>query len=73
MKNCCKKQKKIKSTKIFDEALIGLLIGVSTYTTVKNGFGLLTFLPLVYIPASIRNKTRIKELERLLKERNLNQ
>lgn len=65
--------KKIKSTKIFDAALIGLLIGVSTYTTVKNGFGLLTFLPLVYIPASIRNKTRIKELERLLKERNLNQ
>ncbi|WP_410222313.1 hypothetical protein [Pedobacter sp.] len=65
--------KKIKSSKIFDAAIIGLLIGVSFYSTIKNGFGLLTFLPVVYIPVAAKNKAINKELEALLKERNLNQ
>ena len=63
--------KKIKSTKIFDAVIIGFLIGVAVFSTVRNGFGLLTFLPLVYIPISVKNKTRNQELEKLLKERGL--
>ena len=63
--------KKIKSTKIFDAVIIGFLIGVSIFSVVRNGFGLLTFLPLVYIPISVKNKAKNKELEKLLKERNL--
>ncbi|WP_413670688.1 hypothetical protein ACEN9X_12550 [Mucilaginibacter sp. Mucisp86] len=63
--------KKIKSGKIFDAAIFGFLIGVAVYSTVRNGFGLLTFLPLVYIPIAAKNKARNKALEELLKERNL--
>lgn len=63
--------KQHKPTKIYDAAFIGVLIGIAIYSTVKNGFGLLTFLPLVYMPIAAKNKTKSKTLEKLLKERNL--
>jgi hypothetical protein len=63
--------KKIKSGKIFDAAIFGFLIGVAVYSTVRNGFGLLTFLPLIYIPIAAKNKARNKEVEKLVKEREL--
>lgn len=62
---------KIKSGKIMDAAIFGFLIGVAVYSTVRNGFGLLTFLPLIYIPIAAKNKIRNKEVERLVKERGL--
>lgn len=63
--------KNMKPTKIYDAVFFGVLIGIAIYSTVKNGFGLLTFLPLVYLPIAAKNKNKIKELEKLLKERNL--
>jgi hypothetical protein len=63
--------KKIKPTTIFDAVFIGLLIGVAIYSTVKNGLGLLSFLPLVYIPIAVKNKAKNTLLKKLLKERNL--
>ena len=62
---------KSKYTNVYDAIILGILIGIATYSSVKNGFGLLTFLPLVYVPIAVRNKTKNKELEKLLKERNL--
>ena len=63
--------KKIKSGKLMDAVIFGFLIGVSVYSVVRNGFGLLTFLPLVYIPIAARNRVRNKEIERLVTERGL--
>ena len=63
--------KRIKPTKLYDAVIIGILIGIAIYSSVKNGFGLLTFLPLVYAPIAAKNKTKNRELEKLLKERNL--
>ena len=63
--------KKAKSTKIFDGLIFGVLIGIATYSSVKNGFGFLTFLPFICAPIAIKNKTDHKKLEDLLKERNL--
>lgn len=63
--------KKIKSSNIFDAAILGFLIGVAVYSAVRNGFGLLTFLPLIYVPVAAKNKARNKALVELLKERNL--
>jgi len=63
--------KKIKSTNLSDGLIIGVLIGIAIYSAVKNGFGLLSFLPLVYAPIAVKNKKKNKELEELLKERNL--
>ena len=63
--------KKIKTNNIYDAAIFGFLIGVAVYSTVRNGFGWLTFLPLIYIPIAAKNKIRNKEVERLVKERGL--
>lgn len=63
--------KKIKSTNILDAAIFGFLIGVAVYSAVRNGFGLLTFLPLIYIPIAAKNKIRNKEVEKQVKERDL--
>lgn len=60
-----------KSTKIYDAVIIGVLIGIAIYSSVKNGFGLLTFLPLIYLPIAGKNKKKANELEKLLHERNL--
>ena len=65
------KAKKGKTTKIYDAVIFGLLIGISIYSTVKNGFGLLTFLPLAYLPIAAKNKIKNSELEKLLNKRNL--
>jgi len=63
--------KRMKATKLYDPVIFGVLIGIAIYSTVKNGLGLLTFLPLVYLPIAAKNKLKIKELAKLLKERNL--
>lgn len=63
--------KKIKPTNIYDAVIFGILIGIAIYSSVNNGFGLLTFLPLVYVPMAVKNKAKNRELEKLLKERNL--
>ncbi|XHR94540.1 hypothetical protein ACFJIV_30415 [Mucilaginibacter sp. UC70_90] len=63
--------KKIKSGKLMDAVIFGFLIGVSVYSVARNGFGLLSFLPLVYIPIAARNRARNKEIERLVTERGL--
>ena len=57
--------------KLYDSVIFGFLVGVAIYSTVMNGFGWLTFLPLVYLPVAGKNNARRKELEELLKERNL--
>jgi hypothetical protein len=63
--------KKIKSTNLTDAIIIGVLIGIAIYSAVINGVGLLTFVPLVYLPIAVKNKVKNKGLEDLLKERNL--
>lgn len=63
--------KKSKSIYTFDALIFGVLIGIAVFSTVKNGFGLFTFLPLVYIPVAARNKAKNKAVDDLLKERGL--
>jgi hypothetical protein len=63
--------KKIKPTKLYDAVIFGFLVGIAIYSSMRNGFGLLTFLPLIYLPVAGRNKNKRKELRNLLKERGL--
>jgi len=65
--------KRMKKTYLYDAVIFGLLVGIAIYSSVKNGFGLLTFLPLVYLPIAAKNNTKRKELEKQLTERNLKQ
>ena len=41
------KIKKSKTANIYDAAILGILFGIAAYSSIKNGFGFLTFLPLI--------------------------
>lgn len=66
------KAKKIKSTNITNAVLIGFLMGIVFYSIVKNSWGLVTLIPLYFAYKLFNNpKHNNKEVENLLKERNL--
>jgi hypothetical protein len=64
--------RKMKSTSITNAVLTGFLIGIVVYSIVKNSLGFLTLIPL-FFAYKLLNKSKhdSKELENLLKERNL--
>lgn len=65
--------KKMKSFSITNALFIGFLVGIIFYSIVKSSWGMLTLIPLYLIYKLVndpKNK-RSKELEELLKERNL--
>ncbi|ROI09753.1 FUSC family protein [Chryseobacterium sp. H3056] len=63
--------KRTKYTQFMNAVLFGVMIGVATYSTVKNGFGILTFFPLLFIQMLVKNRSRKKAVDALVKERNL--
>ena len=63
--------KKMKHYHIYDAVIIGVLVGIAIYSSVKNGFGWLTFLPVVYVPIAAKNKAKKKALKELMEERGL--
>ena len=63
--------KKLKSAKITNAVLIGFLIGVATYSTVKHGLGFFTFFPLFFVFILVKKGVKNTELEEILKDRNL--
>ena len=65
--------KEMKSFSFTNALIIGFLMGVVFYSVVKNTWGIFTIIPLFFVYKLIndpKNK-RYKELEKLLKERNL--
>ncbi len=61
--------KKAKTQRMYDAAIIGFLIGVAAYASFTGGFGLLTFLPLVYLPAAKKNHDKYHRLAKDHKDR----
>ncbi|MGE0635761.1 MAG: FUSC family protein [Bacteroidia bacterium] len=65
--------KKMKSFSITNALFLGFLAGIVLFSIVKNTWGMLTLIPLYFIYKMVndpKNK-RNKDLEKLLKERNL--
>ncbi|HRH68536.1 MAG TPA: hypothetical protein PLB89_03420 [Flavobacteriales bacterium] len=63
--------KRLRPLKIMDAVLIGVLLGIAIYSTVRSGAGLLSFLPLVYLPIARKNRIRLGKVEALLQERGM--
>ncbi|SEJ20297.1 hypothetical protein SAMN04487995_3747 [Dyadobacter koreensis] len=57
-----KEQKKIKNNKLINAFLIGIFIGITVYSAVKNGFGFFTFFPLILAYLLFHNREKIKIL-----------
>ena len=65
--------KKMKSTQMMDATLIGLLIGVLIYSITAGNFSYFFGIILLYAVYKLANKDKYKkkEIENLLKKRNL--
>ncbi len=63
--------KKEKITPVANAVFIGFLFGVIFYSFVKNTWGMLTLIPLFLAYKLIKDSKKNKELEKLLKKRNL--
>lgn len=64
-------KKKVKSRTRITAFLIGLFIGIATYSAVKNGLGFATFLPLFLVYFLVKNDNKSKALDNELKSRDL--
>ncbi|HFC29820.1 MAG TPA: FUSC family protein [Oceanospirillales bacterium] len=64
--------KKLKSASIINAVLIGIMIGVVIFSVIKNNLGFFTLIPLFFAyKLSNSSQYNNKELEKLLKDRNL--
>lgn len=53
-------QKRVNSNTIYNAILIGFLIGIVIYSTVKHGLGFFTFFPLFFVYLLIKKRKKIK-------------
>ena len=65
------KKKKVKSSQMISALLIGALIGIAIYSTVKNGLGFFTFFPIFFVFLLVKNSPDLKTIEKEVKSRNL--
>ena len=66
------KRKKNKTNDITNAVLLGMLVGIATYSTVVNGLGFFTFLPIVFALFAANQWKKNKEaLQKELDSRNL--
>ncbi len=57
------KSKKTKSTQMMNAVIFGVIVGITVYSTVKNGFNLLTVL-LLFFAVIAFNNWRVKKQSR---------
>ena len=63
--------RKMKSSPIVDAVLIGFMIGIIVYSTVKNSLGFFTLIPLLFAYRIFSKSKHNNAVKSLLKERNL--
>lgn len=66
------KKQKLKSGKIISAVLIGFLIGIAVYSSVKHGIGFFTIFPLIFVLIlTTQWKKNDQSINRELESRNL--
>lgn len=64
--------KKNKKASIINGFLFGFMIGIAVFSTIRNGIGNFTFLPLLFALYAFNNSKKTIALKKELKTRNLN-
>lgn len=74
-KKLLSKKKQIKNDKVIGASFVGFTVGIAIYGIMKNGFELLTLLPLFLAYITIKNSSNNKflesEIEKEIESRNL--
>lgn len=63
--------KEMKSTSIMNALLIGIMIGIVVYSSVKNSIGFFTLIPLFFAYKLVKNSKNNKPLKKEFKTRKL--
>lgn len=63
--------KKTKLLYYSNGVMLGVLIGIAIYSTIKNGLGFFIFLPLVFVPIANNTNKKYKDIQKELKARSL--
>jgi hypothetical protein len=63
------KRKDAKSTDVINAVFFGIVLGIAIYSTVKNGYGLMTFIPLLFAPIAAKHSRYKKAIEQEVKNR----
>lgn len=56
-KELLQKKRKLKSNQKITATLIGFLLGIAVYATIKKGLGFFTFFPLFFVFLLAKNKS----------------
>lgn len=72
MEELVQEAKKRKQSYYLNCGIVGFMAGIACYSTVKNGFGFFTFLPLLFFPLGNKSSKAYKEIKQEIASRNPN-
>lgn len=64
-----KEEKKRKTSYLTYNVLLGIMIGVAIYSTVKKGLGFFTFFPLFFTPMAFLNRRSYMDVKKEINSR----
>lgn len=62
-------EKKRKKNYLMYSVILGLMVGIAIYSTVKKGLGFFTFFPLFFVPSGVVNRTNYNAVKKEITSR----
>ncbi len=62
-------EKKRKAAYLTYSVILGLMVGVAIYSTVKKGLGFFTYFPLFFVPTGVVNRTNYNAVKKEITSR----
>ena len=72
MEELLQEARKRKQSYYLNCGIVGFMVGIACYSTVKNGFGFFTFLPVVFFPMGNRSSKEYKAVKQEIASRSAN-
>lgn len=72
MEELLQEAKKRKQSYYLNCGIVGFMAGIACYSTVRNGFGFFTFLPLLVVPLGNKSSKEYKAVKQEIASRNAN-
>jgi len=70
MEELLQEAKKRKQSYYLNCGIVGFMAGIACFSTVRNGFGFFTFLPLIVVPMAAKSTKEYKAIKQEIASRN---
>lgn len=70
MEELVQEEKKRKQSYYMNCGIVGFMAGIACYSTVRNGFGFFTFLPVIFFPMGAKSSKEYKAVKQEIASRN---